>query len=42
MQCLWAKGIYARPGMGCTGPVVLVADEDLTRARQALTEAQFL
>ncbi|HLN61357.1 MAG TPA: glycine/sarcosine/betaine reductase complex component C subunit beta [Symbiobacteriaceae bacterium] len=42
VQCLWAKGIYARPGMGCTGPVVLVADEDLAGARQALTETQFL
>lgn len=39
---LWAKGIYARSGMGCTGPVVLVADEDLEAARAALREAGFI
>ncbi|MBP2019433.1 betaine reductase [Symbiobacterium terraclitae] len=42
VTCLWAKGIYARSGMGCTGPVVLVADEDLDAARAALREAGFI
>jgi betaine reductase len=39
---LWSLGIYARPGMGCTGPVVLVAPEDLAGAREALSKAQYL
>lgn len=42
VACLWRRGIYARSGMGCTGPVVLVADEDLEAARAALKEAGFL
>lgn len=42
VQALWARGVYARPGMGCTGPVVLVAPEDLAQARAILTEAQYL
>jgi hypothetical protein len=42
VQALWAKGVYARPGMGCTGPVVLVAPEDLAQARVVLTEAKYL
>ena len=42
VHALWAKGIFARPGMGCTGPVVLVAPEDLDAARKVLTETTFL
>lgn len=33
---LWAQGIYAETGMGCTGPVVMVAQEDLDGAREIL------
>jgi len=39
---LRVKGIYARSGMGCTGPVVLVADEDLDAARAALRAAGYI
>lgn len=42
VQRLWARGIYARPGMGCTGPVVLVANEDLAAARSALEAEGFI
>jgi betaine reductase len=42
VQHLWSSGLYARPGMGCTGPVVLVAPEDLEAARKALTEGGYL
>jgi hypothetical protein len=42
VEALWAKGIFARPGMGCTGPVVLVAEEDQAGARQVLREAEFV
>jgi betaine reductase len=36
---LAGRGIYAEPAMGCTGPVVLVADEDKAAAAAALAEA---
>ena len=26
VRVLWKNGIYAESGMGCTGPIVLVAD----------------
>ena len=42
VACLWRRGIYAKSGMGCTGPVVLVAGEDLEAARAVLKEAGFL
>jgi betaine reductase len=39
---LAARGIYAEPAMGCTGPVVLVADEDAGAAGAALAAAGLL
>lgn len=39
---LWKKGIYAESGMGCTGPVILVAEEDLEKAIMVLKGAGFL
>lgn len=33
---LWKEGIYAETGMGCTGPVILLAGEDLEKARFVL------
>lgn len=37
-QMLWAKGIYAETGMGCTGPIILVAPEDLEPSLKLLIE----
>ena len=42
VQVLWKKGIYATSGMGCTGPIVLVAPEDEATAKAALKEAGYL
>ena len=42
VQALWKVGIYAASGMGCTGPIVLVAPEDSEKAREVLKEAEFL
>ena len=42
VRAVWAKGIYASSGMGCTGPVVLVAPEDLEAAMEAIKAAGFL
>ncbi|WP_461537825.1 glycine/sarcosine/betaine reductase complex component C subunit alpha [Spongorhabdus nitratireducens] len=41
-DALWGKQIFARTGMGCTGPVVMVATEDLEAARQVLKASGFI
>ena len=40
-EALWAKGIYAETGMGCTGPVILVSDANGAQAEAILKEAGF-
>jgi hypothetical protein len=42
VRSLWAEGIYAESGMGCAGPVIMVAAEDKERARAVLTEKNYL
>ena len=42
VKALWCVDVYAASGMGCTGPVILVAPEDLSTARGALQEAGYL
>lgn len=37
VETLWREGIYAATGMGCTGPVVMVAEADEDPARQLLS-----
>lgn len=39
---LWAKGVYAESGMGCTGPIVLVNDQNIEKAIDILAEAGFV
>ena len=41
-DALWSKQIFARTGMGCTGPVIMVANEDLEAARITLKESGFI
>jgi hypothetical protein len=41
-EALWKENIYAETGMGCTGPVIMVAPEDLEAAKQKLKELGFL
>ncbi len=41
-EALWKENIYAEAGMGCTGPVVMVAPEDLEVAMAKLKELGFL
>ncbi len=41
-QKLWQKDIYAETGMGCTGPVILIAKEDKKRAREILVKEGFV
>jgi hypothetical protein len=42
VKVLWKNKIYAESGMGCTGPVVLIADANEARSRELLTEAGFI
>ena len=42
VRALWAKGIYAESGMGCTGPAVLVAEKNLEEAREILIAGKWL
>ncbi|WP_244916296.1 hypothetical protein [Photobacterium lutimaris] len=34
--------MFARIGMGCTGPIVLVAKDDLEQAKNQLVEADYI
>lgn len=42
VQLLWQSHIYAQSGMGCTGPIILVAPEDKEAAVRILKEAGYL
>ena len=39
---LWEAGIYAEPGMGCTGPVVMINDSNSQKAKAALKEKGYI
>ncbi|MFN2339914.1 MAG: glycine/sarcosine/betaine reductase complex component C subunit alpha [Halanaerobium sp.] len=41
-ESLWKKDIYAETGMGCSGPVILVAEADEAAAREELKSAGFI
>lgn len=42
VQVLWKANIYAASGMGCTGPIVIVAPEDKEKAIELIKEAGYL
>jgi hypothetical protein len=42
VRALWAEDIYAETGMGCAGPVIMVAPEDKEKARAILAEKNYL
>ena len=42
VQKLWAAGVYAESGMGCTGPVIRVSEEKLAAARDILRKAEYI
>jgi len=39
---LWAEAIYAETGMGCTGPIIIVASEDLEASKVVLKKAEYI
>ncbi|MEA4919719.1 MAG: glycine/sarcosine/betaine reductase complex component C subunit alpha [Clostridiaceae bacterium] len=42
VQALWKAGIYAESGMGCTGPIVLMADANHDKSVEILKKAGFI
>lgn len=40
-KALWKEGIYSESGMGCTGPIVLVNEDDASKANEVLCKAGF-
>lgn len=42
VSCLWAAGIYAESGMGCTGPVVLISEQNLEKAKEILADKKYI
>lgn len=42
VKVLWQKGIYAESGMGCTGPIVRVAEEKIESATKILVDESYL
>lgn len=42
VKVVWAGGIYAESGMGCTGPVLLVPEDKVADAQGLLGKAGFL
>lgn len=41
-QALWKNKIYAESGMGCTGPIIQVAEEDKDKAVEILKEKNYI
>lgn len=41
VQALWKIGIYAESGMGCTGPIVMISEANLAKAKEELAKAGF-
>lgn len=42
VQVLWKIGVYAESGMGCTGPIILVSEANLSKANEELKKAGYI
>lgn len=42
VKALWKAGIYAESGMGCTGPVVMIHEDKVSKAMDVLIEKGFM
>lgn len=40
-KALWEEGIYSESGMGCTGPIILVAEDEGEKAKRILKNAGY-
>lgn len=41
-KSLWKAGFYSESGMGCTGPVILVSEDDGEKCKEVLKKAEFI
>ncbi|MDU1411249.1 MAG: glycine/sarcosine/betaine reductase complex component C subunit alpha [Clostridium sp.] len=41
-KVLWKAGIYSESGMGCTGPIILVASDESEKAKEVLKKAEYI
>jgi len=39
---LWKNNIFAKTGMGCTGPVVMVNDANLEKSKEILSKEGYI
>lgn len=42
VTALWKENIYAESGMGCTGPIVMISEENYERAAKILADKKFV
>lgn len=42
VKALWKSGIYSESGMGCTGPIILVGEDEGKAAEEALKKSGYL
>lgn len=42
VKALWKEKIYAESGMGCTGPIVLVSENNFEKAREVLAKGGWI
>lgn len=42
VRVLWKEGIYSESGMGCTGPIVLVPEDEAEKAKEILVKKEFI
>jgi betaine reductase len=42
VKALWKEGVYAESSMGCTGPVIKVAEKNLERAEEILRKNGYI
>ena len=41
-KVVWAGGIYAESGMGCTGPILMVPEDKMEESTALLAKAGFV
>lgn len=41
-KSLWKEGVYSESGMGCTGPVILVGEDEGEKAQEILKKAGYI
>ena len=42
VQALWKEGIYAESGMGCTGPVIMIAETRVAESKEILAQKGYI